>query len=265
MHRLLAIPALLIVTAAASAWWLLFGAGADPAATPLAGRVLLSALMGGAAVAVSLSVVPVLAPFVAVVSDSVGGRWGTYGTLRARAPRAVGFLVGFAIAFVVTISGTPPAVASLVYKSGPIVHPAGGAVLLLYGLAAMIQTALAREGAWGRRRWPPWIGPATAALFGLVTGLVLAHELDPVYDSVFFVTGNAVAASHAPLTVGMFTLGQGLVVLSARTLVVILAGRVTHGGRILGGLRIAGGIATAFGGAAFIRGELSMIRALLLR
>ena len=36
-------------------------------------------------------------------------------------------------------------------------------------------------------------------------GLVRYHELDPSFDSVFFATGNAVASSHAPLTVAVFS------------------------------------------------------------
>ena len=48
MSRMLAVPAVLVVAFVANAWWLVFGTAATPAASPLAGEVLFTALLGSA-------------------------------------------------------------------------------------------------------------------------------------------------------------------------------------------------------------------------
>jgi hypothetical protein len=42
-------------------------------------------------------------------------------------------------------------------------------------------------------------------------GLLLFHDLDPTYDSVFFSTGLAVAESHWPRAAYAFALGLGTI------------------------------------------------------
>ena len=162
------------------------------------------------------------------------------------------------------ISGVPAALAEPVYGAHHIIDLAGGFAPLVYGAVALA------PGVWSPRRparlprRPRWVGPAGVALLGSASGLLLAHELDPLYDSVFFLTGNAVAASHAPLTAAMFMLGLGLVVLSMAALVLTLAGHRVVGGWIPCGLRIAGGVVTAIVGAAFLSGQFAAIRSLVL-
>lgn len=262
MLNSLGLPALLTAASAVNAWWLVFGWGMDSASSPLAGKVLLAALVGGGAVAYSSGALLVLAPLGAVVAGSVGARRPT--ATRRRALAGVGFLAGFALAFVVAISGTPRAVASLVYKSDHVIELVGGAVLLVSGLVLVAQPLRDRRRPPGPLHWPRWVGPAGACLLGLVTGLVLAHELDPLYDSVFFLTGNPVAASHAPLTVVVFMVGLSLVVLSLGALTLMAAGHPVMGRWILASLRVAGGSVTVVIGAAFLSGQFSPIRTWLL-
>lgn len=264
MSRTLALPALLITILAGSAWWLVFGSGMGSADSLLAGQVLLAGLVGGAAVALSPGALLVLAPLAAVVADSVRGDARASGTFRRRAVRGVGFMAGFAAAFVVVISGAPGAVADLVYRSARVIDLGAGAVLLLYGVGAVARPAWGSRSVGGRRHRRRWIGPARCGVLGSVVGLLLAHKLDPLYDSVFFLTGNGVAASHAPLTVAAFTLGLSLVVLSLTGLALMPAGHPMVGGWISGGLSVAGGLATAVLGAAVLAGRFSAIRSMLL-
>lgn len=240
----------------------MFGWGTDSASSPLAGKVLLAALAGGAAAAFSGGALLVLAPLGAVVAGSVGGRRPT--VHRRRALAGIGFLGGFALAFVVAISGTPEPVAKLLYRSDHIIELVAGAVLLVYGLVLVARPLRGRRRAPGPLRWPEWAGQVGAGLLGLVTGLVLAHELDPLYDSVFFRTGNPVAASHAPLTVVVFMVGLGVVVLSLGALTLMAASHPVVGRWILASLRVAGGSVTVVIGAAFLSGQFSPFRTLLL-
>ena len=262
MSRALALPAFLILILAATAWWLVFGSGTGPADSVLAGKVLLAGIVGGAAVALSRGALLVLAPLTAVVAGSVRGHVGGSEAFRLRAARGAGFMAGFAAAFVVAISGAPGAVADVVSRSDRVIDPVAGAVLLVYGIGAVLRPAQRFRNTGGPRR--RWIAPARCGVLGFVAGLLLAHELDPLYDSVFFLTGNGVAASHAPLTVAAFALGLSLVVLSLTGLALMPAGHPVVGRWISGGLGVAGGLVTVMVGAAAVAGRSSPIRVMLL-
>jgi hypothetical protein len=266
VHRRLTVLSLLILMFAANAWWLLFGPGPTAPPSLLAGKVLLAALVGGAAVAVSLGAVLVLAPLAAVVAGSIGREAEAFGAHHpgAAGVRGVSFLAGFAIAFVIAISGTPGALAKLVYKSDRLIDEVGGAVLLLYGMAVAARPGVRPGALMGPRRWSRWVAPGTAGLLGLTTGLILAHELDPLYDSVFLLSGNATAGSHAPLTVAVFMTALSLVMLSVGTVVQRLADRLVARARILGALGVAGGFVMALVGGAFLLDRVAPIRRLLL-
>jgi len=260
---MLAFPAVLAVTFVANAWWLVFGAAVTPTTGPLAGEVLLAAVLGGTAVVFTRGILLVLIPLTVVVADSVRAPAEVSGALRLRATRGVGFMAGFAVAFWVVISGTPDAVAGLVSQNQRTTDVVGGAALLVYGLVVAARPGSSPRDAVRRRR-RLWVGPAAAGLLGLATGLVLAHDLDPVYDSVFFLTGNAVAASHAPLTVAVFTLGLGLAVLTGTMGAIAMASHLVVGDRILAGLKIGGGFLTALLGSVVLLDRVSVIQALLL-
>lgn len=263
MYRRLVVPATLIVVSALNSWWFVFGSGIAAADSPLAGKVLLAALMGGGGGVLSAGAMLVLAPLAAVVGATVrAGVWDSTAE-RRRTSRGIAFLAGFAAGFVVVISGTPAAVAGLVYGFHHRIELAGGTLLLLYGIAVVAQPIWTRTRGPRAVRWPAWMGAAGAGLLGLATALVLAHELDPLYDSVFFRTGNAVAASHAPLTVTVFVLGLSLVVSSLGVLT-LFAGHPVVGRWVLGGLRMTGGLVTVSVGAALLSGQFGTIRALLL-
>lgn len=262
MSRALAVPAFLVVAFVANAWWLVFGA-ATPATSPLAGQVLLAGLLGGTAMAFTRGALLILTPLTAVVADSVTASDGASAALRLRVARAVCFMAGFAVAFCVAISGAPVPVAGLVYRHHRIADVIGGVALLIYGLVVAARPGSSTmETVRPRGRF--WVGTGAAGLLGLATGLVLAHDLDPLYDSVFFLTGNARAASHAPLTVALFTLGLSLVALTGTIGAVAMASRLVVGDRILAGLRIGGGFLTALLGSVVLLDRFSAIRALLL-
>ncbi len=89
------------------------------------------------------------------------------------------------------------------------------------------------------------------------------HELDPAYDSVFFFTANAVAASHAPLTVAVFSTGLGLTYVVAGGAATTMASRARWARRILHGGRMLSGIATALIGVAVLTHRFGAIRAVL--
>jgi hypothetical protein len=172
-------------------------------------------------------------------------------------------MTGFAAAFWVVISGTPDALAGLMSQHQRITDVVGGAALLVYGLVAAARPGSSPRDAVRRRR-RIWVGPGAAGLLGLATGFVFTHDLDPLYDSVFSLTGNPVAASHAPLTVAVFTLSLGLAALTGTMGAVALASHLVVGERILAGLRIGGGFLTALLGSVVLLDRFSVVRTLLL-
>ena len=102
-----------------------------------------------------------------------------------------------------------------------------------------------------------------AVALGGSTGALMYHELDPAYDSVFFATGNAVAASHAPATVVLFTTGLGVAYLAAGGAVRALVARQRWGRRGAVGGRALAGVATALLGLAILTGRFRVVRGLL--
>ena len=177
---------------AAGAYTLVYSGGAAGAGV-LRGRVLLAAGLGGWALAFTPPLLVLLVPLATTVwlgapERPSGPRWPW-------APPAL-FLAGFSLTFVVAIGGVPDPLARAMYRAP---HPLGevalGGLLLLWGLAVTVRVpshVRARAGSY-------------AAGLGVAMGLVRYHELDPSFDSVFFATGNAVASSHAPLTVAVFS------------------------------------------------------------
>ena len=178
---------------AGGAYALVYSGGAAGAGV-LRGRVLLAAGLGGWALAFTPPLLVLLVPLATTVWLGTPER-GSSGPRWPWAPPAL-FLAGFSLTFVVAIGGVPDPLARAMYRAH---HPLGevalGGLLLLWGLAVTV-------------RVPPHVRARSgwyAAALGVAMGLARYHELDPSFDSVFFATGNAVAASHAPLTVAVFS------------------------------------------------------------
>jgi cytochrome c biogenesis protein CcdA len=164
---------------------------------------------------------------------------------------------------VVTIGGVPAAIATPIYRSGWLVDPIGGVILMLAGLVALgagaLSAPLHRHESVARRV----CHRIFAAVLGGSTGVLMYHQLDPIYDSVFFSTGNAVAASHAPATIMLFTEGLGVAYLAAGGAVRALIARQSWGRRVALGGRALAGIATALLGLAMLTGRFGVVRGLL--
>ncbi len=252
-----------IAAAAAFAWWAVYGLGSVQSGSPLQGYVLFSAFMGGVALAFSRPFLVVLVPYLTVLFGGLKkeglaayGPWISWGPL--------GWYLGaFALAFVVTISGVPKTVATPIYRSEWLIDPAGGAVFLAYGFLAVLGLlppgpAHARSPAWRRVA-----GSSSAGVLGATAGILMYHGLDPTYDSVFFFTGNAVAASHAPLTVAVFTMGLGLIYLAAGGTAIAVASRARWGLMVFLGGRILAGLATVLIGLLILTGRFGTLRGLL--
>jgi cytochrome c biogenesis protein CcdA len=250
LARLLALL-VAIGAAAAVARAVVYGSGASA----LGGQVLVSAFVGGLALAFSLPFLLVLFPFLTVLfaEDTNAGPLAS-----------TAFLGTFALAFLVTISGLPGFIAAPMYQSEWLVDPAGGMVFVIWGLLSF--AGLSPVG-------PLWASPSlsrrllrpfSALVFGLSTGALMFHELDPAYDSVFFATANAVAASHSPVTVAVFTAGLGLTYLALARLTAAMASRVSWSRAVFAAGRMASGIATAVIGVAILTQRFDAIRGLLL-
>lgn len=230
-----------VVAGLAAGSYALVYAGGAPEASVLRDRVLLTAAAGGWALAFTRPLLVLVSiPFATVIwlrmSDRAAARprWPWL-------PPAL-FLAGFSLMFSVAIGGTPGVVAQGIYRAHQVIEVAVGALLVLWGaLVAVRVPALVgtRPGWW-------------AAALGVATGLVFYHHLDPSYDSVFFATGNAVAASHAPFTVVTFSTALSVLYLAAAT----PAARWQ-----LWSARTLAGAATAIVGAATAGGWLDRVHA----
>jgi hypothetical protein len=233
-----------VAALAAGSYWLVYGVG-GPSAALLPGRVLLAAFFGGWALAFTRPLLLVLVPLATLVwlpvSDAPGIR-----PAPLRWSAAAPFLGGFALTFVVTISGVPDSIVRRIYGAHGTIETIVGGLLLAWGalVAVHVPRFVTRRSAW------------CAAALGIATGLLLYHELDPAYDSIFFATGNGVAASHAPLTVAVFTLGLA----SLQLVVAAVVGRW----RVPVG-RVLAGVATAAFGVATVGGWLEPVRMILVR
>lgn len=253
MPRLLAL--MVIVAAAATvARVVVYGWEPVPTASSLEGYILLSAFAGGVALAFSRPFLLVLVPFLTVL----------FGDAKKDGPRAaICFLGAFALAFIVAISGVPRAIATLIYQSEWLVDPAGGVVFLVGGLLSAARLLPPSTTDPTSSVWAGIVGSGPAGVLGATTGGLMYHELDPAYDSVFFFTANAVAASHAPLTVAVFSAGLGLPYVVAGGAATTMASRARWARRILRGGRMLSGIATALIGVAVLTHRFGAIRALL--
>lgn len=256
-------PMLLVATAAVLARAVVYESGGGPSDSFLAGRPAPAAFAGGVALAFSRPFLLVLAPYLVALigvareeSPPRSGRHLDWGP-------PVAYLLAFALVFIVTISGRPEAIARPLYRSESIIDPVGGAVLVVGGVLTAISAgarpvARASMSLAQRLRRVGYGG-----LLGATVGALMYHELDPAYDSVFFATANAVAASHAPLTVAAFTAGLGVMYLTAGA----IAGRILaharwSSGALVGG-RAVSGAATALIGLALVSDGFGVIRRLL--
>ena len=235
--------ALVVAGVAVSAYAVVYAAGMGEAAV-LRGRVLVAALLGGWALAFTRPLLVVLIPFATVVW--LGPREPTVSSPRwSWRPPAL-FLAGFSLAFVVAIGGAPALVAQSIYRAHEVIETAAGSLLGLWGALVAVRVPVlveARSGWW-------------AAGLGVTVGLLFYHELDPSYDSVFFATGNAVAGSHAPLTIATFSTALSVLYVAAA----LSAGRW----RPPAGRSIAGA-ATALLGVAVAGGWFATVRGVVLR
>lgn len=253
MSRVLTL-ALILGGAVAVARGVVYGSGSGPAASPLEGWVLLSAFTGGVALAFSGPFLLVLAPFLTVVSGEV------YRGVRVLA----GIFVGaFALAFLVTISGVPGVVARPIHESERLIDPLGGLLFLVGGLLSFAGVFPVGPVRSSPSPWRRALRSFSAAILGATAGTLMYHELDPADDSVFSATANAVAISHAPFTVAVFTAGLGLTYLAAGSLTTAWASRASWGERLVLGGRMLSGIVTALIGAALLANRFGAIRALL--
>lgn len=234
---------LAVVVVAAGAYALVYVAGA-PEVSVLRGRVLVAAFLGGWALAFTRPLLLLLIPFATVVWLRTRGH-----TVCSPRPPWLPpglFLTGFSLTFVVAISGVPNLVAQGIYGAHKVIEVAVGALLVLWGALVAVRVPALIEA---RAGW-------SAAGLGVATGLAFYHELDPSYDSVFFATGNAVASSHAPLTVAIFSTALSALYLAAAA----QAARWR-----LPAARPLAGAGTALVGVAVAGGWLETVRAIVLR
>jgi hypothetical protein len=186
----------------------------------------------------------VLIPFATVIWLRARGHRASSGQWPWLPPTL--FVVGFSLTFVVAISGAPDRVAQAIYRAHDFIELGVGGLLALWGALIAVRVPALIEA---RSEW--W-----ATGLGVATGLLFYHELDPSYDSVFFATGNAVAASHAPLTVATFATALSLLYLAA-------AAPAARWRLPIG--RTLAGAATALVGVAVAGGWLATVRAVILR
>jgi cytochrome c-type biogenesis protein len=238
-----------------------FGLGA-PAL--LRGFVRLSAFTGGVALAFSLPFLLVLVPYLTILFGNLkkdgptsSRRWISWGPL--------GWYLGaFALAFVVTISGFPGAIATQIQRSEWLVNSGGGVIFLVWGLLVLLGLLPLGPDRHPPSVWRTVAGSGSAGVLGAATGAAFYHALDPVYDSVFFLTANAVAASHAPLTVAVFAAGLGLTYLATGILITAeMASQARWARGILLAGRMLPGIAVALIGLAILTQRFGTIRGLL--
>lgn len=255
--------AVVIAGGAGLAHWFIYGSELAPSDSPLRGYVLLSAFTGGVALAFSRPFLVVLVPYLTILFNNLKKEPSAAFGRRVGWTPLVWYLGAFALVFTVTISGFPKPVATLIYRLEWLIDRAGGAIFFAWGLVvALGLISLPTRASSSIRGWI-W-GPGSAGILGTTTGLLMYHELDPAYDSVFFSTANAVAASHTPITVVLFTLALGFTYLGASSLLAAAivswarwAPRAHFWGRTLSGF------ATALIGAGILADQFGSIRALL--
>ncbi|MEK6600260.1 MAG: hypothetical protein AABZ09_00120, partial [Candidatus Binatota bacterium] len=178
------------------------------------GEEPLYALVGGAALALSVPMLPLLVLYLTSLFTLRKGSSELDEPHKATMIPATFFLLTFVTAFVVTISGTPYVLASAIYKGKGIINLAGGILVVFFGLKAFIESGLiASLRLVHLSKSKRWI-LAEAPIVGFMAGLLLFHYLDPFYDSVFFFTGRAGALSHHPISIISFGLGLSAIYLA---------------------------------------------------
>lgn len=229
---------------AAGAYVLVYVAGPFEAGA-LQGRVLVTGVLGGWALAFTRPLLLfVLIPFATVLWLRTS-RHPPHDPGWPQLPPAL-FLAGLSLTFSIAISGAPDPVARAIYRAHSVIEVAVGAVLAVWGALVAVRVPAPVEARSG------WL----AAALGVATGLLFYHELDPSYDSVFFATGNAVASSHAPLTVAVFSTALSVLYLAAAAQA--LRWRSPAG-------RTLAGTGTALLGVAVAGGWLTRVSAMVLR
>ncbi|MCI0371262.1 MAG: hypothetical protein L0214_07740 [candidate division NC10 bacterium] len=217
-------------------------------------------LVGGAAVAFSAPVVPLLVLFLAA-PDTYASPMVRQGVLPApllTVGRAgwLPFFSGFGLAFVIAMTGVPEAYARVIYPARRGIDLVAGTALLGYGLWLVESlnafTGLIRPKGRSSRRFSRW---GVTFLLGLSAGLLLYHHLDPTYDSVFFASQIIRQSSHGVLAATSFVMGVGGAFLA---LAVALAGvsRARRGmDAALRAIGTAAGMLTAILGGLFLTGR----------
>lgn len=186
----------LVLSLAIVSWLFIYSFRHIPLTNVAGGEEPLYALVGGVALAFSVPTLPLLVLYVTVL----------FSAGKNQLPSVMLFLLAFVTAFVVTIGGVPYSIASTIYNGKTIINIIGGILLAFYGLKALNGSGLISELRFLVSKSEK-VAVMEAACLGLVAGLLLFHHLDPFYDSVFFLTGRAGAASHHPLSVSSFGLG----------------------------------------------------------
>ena len=229
-----------------------------PLTSQAGGEELLYSLVGGAALAFSISTLPLLVLYLTVLFGAervLSEHERGYGSVLL--PAAL-FLVAFVSAFVITISGAPPLVAKTIYKEKWTIDVISGFLVALCGAKVFIESGLINRLhsiAVSIRDKGVLIEPP---ILGFIAGLLLFHHLDPYYDSVFFFTGRAGAFSHHPLSVGSFGLGLSAIYLGVAYGLSVMAAstRLAKGS---GWLKLIFGLLTLILGFSFATGTFSSV------
>jgi hypothetical protein len=118
---------LLVAAASAAGSAIVYGSRFAPATSPLQGSVVLSAVIGGAALALSRPLLLVAVPYLLIL---LGGERSD--------PRAATFYLGaFGLVFVVAISGFPASIAPPIYRAERLIDVIGGVIFLASGVLAL--------------------------------------------------------------------------------------------------------------------------------
>ncbi len=253
-----------IAGAVATAAAVVYGPSPAASASPLRDNVLLSAFVGGLALAFSRPFLLVSVPFLTVLFRAASAARVVGSGPRAEWAPPITYVTAFALTFVVTISGAPGAIATAIHRSESIVDPAGGVVFFIAGVVTVLGLGSRDPADSSAPTWRRGVDVGYGGALGAMAGAVMYHALDPAYDSVFFSTANAVAASHVPATVALFTFGLGITYLAAGMVVMGLIARTRRRRGALSGGRALSGAATALIGLALLTGRFDAIRGLLV-
>lgn len=254
----------IVIAVAATAAAVVYSPGRAPSVSPLRDNVPLSAFVGGVALAFSRPFLLVSVPFLTVLFKAARTKRAARSGPGADWAPPITYVATFALAFVVTISGAPGAIAAPIHRSDAILDPAGGVVFLVAGVMTVLGLGSQDAANSSAPTWRRGVHVGYGGVLGAMAGAVMYHELDPAYDSVFFATANAVAASHAPATVALFTLGLGITHLAAGMVAIGLIARTRRSRGALAGGRALSGAATALIGLALLTGRFGAIRGLLV-